>query len=193
MSLTTNVTTPPAGLTPEQTRLVVEYEPRVRKIARKMQWKYADLADGVDLDEMVSDGYVGLLRAARRFDPALGDFGGYAYRCVCQSIREHLGRRAARRAREVPVTDLGLTDENGDPVGMELLALDRAASAEDTVALEELLGTLSRDERYCIEKLYLERATQAEVAEVLGVSQRMVGKIAEKALAQMRSLGGGEE
>jgi RNA polymerase sigma factor for flagellar operon FliA len=56
-----------ARLTAEQERMLIEHLPIVRSVARQI---YRRLPQHIDIDDMVSDGSIGLMDACARFDPA---------------------------------------------------------------------------------------------------------------------------
>ena len=64
-------------LTPEQEQLVADYMHIVPAIAKRLVKKLS-LPFWINLDEMVSCGYIGLCKAALKYDPARGKFETYA-------------------------------------------------------------------------------------------------------------------
>jgi len=55
-----------------------------------------------DLDELVSEGYVGFLKAAKTYNPALGiRFSTYAFRCVRQRLIDYSRKEHLHFKREV--------------------------------------------------------------------------------------------
>ena len=75
----------------ERTRLVEEYKPRIRNVARAYRH-----SPGVDPGELVQEGVVGLLRALERYDPELGTpFWPYAAWWVRQAIQRLISERCS--------------------------------------------------------------------------------------------------
>jgi RNA polymerase primary sigma factor len=105
---------------------------------------------GIDLEDLVQEGSIGLLRATDRFDPALGHrFSTYATHWIRQGILRALAEKArairlplsrlpdARRAREATARltkDLGRDPTPSEVAAAAGVALDR---------LEELMPALS--------------------------------------------------
>ncbi len=72
-------------------RLLAEHRELVRKLARL----HLRSAPGMGVDELISEGELGLLRAARKFDPAKGvKFATYASYWIKQGILKAIGKRA---------------------------------------------------------------------------------------------------
>lgn len=67
----------PPPLTPEQQQLVADN----LGLARKAAWDLRRMAAKVQMpmDDTISEGYIGLCAAARTYDPAKGEYGGYGY------------------------------------------------------------------------------------------------------------------
>jgi RNA polymerase sigma factor for flagellar operon FliA len=132
--------------------LVVAYYPMVQRIARRTR---ARLPAGVDVDELVSVGVVGLIEAVERYDPARGiPFEAYAKHRVQGAILDSLRAsdwvpRAVRlRGRALESARRALTDALGrsptvDELAAKLettpeivLSLMKDAAAQQPVALE---------------------------------------------------------
>jgi RNA polymerase sigma factor (sigma-70 family) len=72
-------------LTEAQRRLADEHQELVVKVAKKMLHRF-DPSNS--LDELISYGYEGLVKAAKDYDPALGTtFEGYAFHAVSGAIK----------------------------------------------------------------------------------------------------------
>ncbi|MBX7083324.1 MAG: sigma-70 family RNA polymerase sigma factor [Nannocystaceae bacterium] len=83
------------ALTPEQTRRVEQFAPRVGPMARKM----AQGVSHASADELESAGYEGLIQAAQRYDPETGvPFAAFAYHRVRGAMID-AARRAAPATR----------------------------------------------------------------------------------------------
>ncbi|MDE5966095.1 MAG: sigma-70 family RNA polymerase sigma factor, partial [Lachnospiraceae bacterium] len=96
---------------------------------------------------------------------------------------------AMESAREVESIYNTVSRTNGD----ELLLIDRIQSKEDSsneivqhVTVEQLLNRLPEKEKKIIELRYYEDKTQAQIGELLGISQVQVSRIEKRILKWMR-------
>lgn len=136
--------------------------------------------------ERISDGYLGLVSAARRYDPTLGHaFSTYAIPRIRGAILD--GIRARRGWRRL----------NGGQRVAEAVALgdwiagpeetDRAAIlTSEANRLRFALLTLPTHERQMISLLFYEDRPAVEVAEMTGVSQGRISQIKRSALERLR-------
>jgi RNA polymerase sigma factor FliA len=95
--------------------------PLVQRIARKV----ARMIPSADLDDLVGDGYVGLMRAVDGFDPARGDdLERYATRVVTGAMingvrkREPVSVRVRRAVREADEERFRIANEEGRLPGL---------------------------------------------------------------------------
>lgn len=130
-----------AGDAEARAELVARHLPLVRHLAGRF------VAAGLDVDDLVQAGSIGLLKAIDRFDPERGlQFSTYAVPVILGELRRHLreqagglrvsraGRalaRAARQARQRLTQELGR-----EPSVRELAAAVGAEPAEVLAALE---------------------------------------------------------
>src|SRR5205814_8891589 len=101
---------PPAGASPDEP--AERYLSLVIQIARKFQKR---LPSSVDFDDLVGAGNLGLVEAARRFNPAQGaSFGAFAQHRIRGAITDSLRRiypvsrtfRSQQKAAERATTEL---------------------------------------------------------------------------------------
>lgn len=176
----------------EARRRLIEHNLRlVAHIAKK----YAH--SGVDLDDLVSIGSIGLIKAVHTFRPEAGKLTTYASRCIENEMLMHL--RANRKNRNVVLMgDSVGTDKDGNELSLaDLLGTDpNLVSDEVEVAIE------SRRALQMMSKVLDERETavlrmryglddgeprpQHEVARALGISRSYVSRIEKKALGKLR-------
>lgn len=185
-------------------RLTVENDRLAWWLARKFQWS------GEPLEDLVQEARMGLMHAARRFDPSKGNkFSTYAVTCAHASVLRYLNRRAptvrtpqgiaAPRAISIDVEDdegatifqeaAGEASAHEIAVDGERSALLRAAMTSlDTRSrrlLEMRFGILRPGETRWIGKRG--GSTLGEIADALGVSRSRVRQIEQKALLCLRS------
>ena len=163
--------------------------------------KYA--GSGIDQDDLVSIGSIGLIKAARSYKPESGRLATYASRCIENEILMAL--RANRKTKgdvslnlpvgtdkegnEIMLLDILGTDENEVPDAVAL----RIESSRAIRVLREVLDVRERTVvlmRYGLADGKLH--SQNEIAELLGISRSYVSRIEKKALEKMRDkLNGG--
>ena len=152
---------------------------------------------GIDFEDLISIGSVGLIKAVKTFRTDKNiKLATYASRCIENELLMQL-RKLSKIKGEVSL-DKPLSD---DGEGNQLLLADIMASETDEIAssmdsssdkeiLWEILGRLERREqeimilRFGLEGQ--EELTQKEVADKLGISQSYISRIEKKILVKMK-------
>jgi RNA polymerase sporulation-specific sigma factor len=151
---------------------------------------------GEEVDDLISIGTVGLIKAIGTFKPDKGTrLATYAARCIENEILMHL--RTLKRVRG----EVSLYDPIGvDREGNEITLLDVLGSDPDVVPdlvgkrldeskLREKLTLLCPKERQVLELRYGiaggPRKTQREIARMLGISRSYVSRIEKKAVTKL--------
>ena len=169
----------------------------VAHIAKKYQ------GSGLDADDMVSIGAIGLMKAVSSFRPEAGKLTTYASRCIENEILMQL--RAGRKTRGTVQLDdpIGMDKEGNEVRLTDLLGTDKnevsdaAETAIESVRALRLLRTplLDAREKRVVQMRYglLDGAPrpQHEVAKALGISRSYVSRIEKKALEKLRKALGG--
>ena len=152
---------------------------------------------GVDNDDLVSIGTIGLIKAINTFNAEKNiKLATYASRCIENEILMYL-RRIARLKTEVSFDEPLNTDFEGN----ELLLSDILGTSADTVygdieanaekeQLKEALKKLSERERKIMFLRFGlgggEEMTQKDVADLLGISQSYISRLEKKILARLK-------
>ncbi len=152
---------------------------------------------GVDNDDLVSIGTIGLIKAINSFDPTKNiKLATYASRCIENEILMYL-RRTARLKSEVSFDEPLNTDFEGN----ELLLSDILGTSADTVygnieanaekeQLKEALKRLSERERKIMFLRFGlgggEEMTQKDVADLLGISQSYISRLEKKIILRLK-------
>ena len=133
---------PAAAARPPDRAMVATFLPVVRRIARRM---HARLPPGVDLDDLVGAGLLGLLEAAARFEPSRGvPFASYARHRIQGAMVDALRAvdwvplSVRRRAAVVLRARTAWVERHGRLPTLEELVHQTALSAE---VVSQLLGT----------------------------------------------------
>lgn len=150
-------------------------------------------------DDLVSEGCIGLMKAADKFDPNRGKpFVTFAAPYIRQSIEEAINRITG----EVPVMS---TDESL-PVGsnnnftlLNVLEDPDAPRADHTLEqhslsdeLTEAISTLNEREQAVVRRFFgidCQRMTMAEIGEELGLKRERVRQIRDKAMRKLKKQG----
>lgn len=189
-------------------RLVLSNLRLVTNYVGKLEWP-----GGMQRADLEQHGILGLMRAARDFDPANHDnrFSTYAMWWIRQSVLRALKREggpirvpeylfnAARnvsKGREVPENIRELVARyqaiavfstgDGDGVNDVASPPDDAGAAEEAEGLAVALAGLGDRERYVIEARFWRGESLAVVGEVLGVTKERVRQIEALALKRLR-------
>lgn len=155
--------------------LVVRHLP----VARSLAARYA--GRGVEVDDLRQAARMGLVKAARGYDPERGPFLSYAVPMATGEMRRCF-RDLARCVRPQREAD----DERG-PLIEQVGEIDPGFdSAEARVILEEALGNLGDTDLEILRLRYAEGLTQAEIGEKIGATQAQVSRALARILRRMR-------
>ena len=173
-------------------RRLVEHNLRlVSHIARK----YAQ--SGIDQDDLVSIGALGLIKAVRTFKPEAGRLTPYASRCIENEMLMALRGNRKHRNTVLLGERLG-EDKDGNELELEeLLGTDPELvpqAAENAIEARRALSLFrrvldDREREVVILRLGLldgDPRPQHEVAQKLGISRSYVSRIEKKALQKLR-------
>lgn len=172
--------------------LLIEHNLRlVVYIARKFD------NTGVDVEDLISIGTVGLIKAVNSFDADKNiKLATYASRCIENEILMHL-RRVVRLRAEVSLDE----PLNVDADGNELVMADILGTDPDTVGkeleneaecrlLNEALERLNKRERAIMQMRFglggANEKTQKEVADLLGISQSYISRLEKKIIYRLK-------
>lgn len=152
---------------------------------------------GTELDDLVSVGAIGLIKAVQSFDANKNiKLATYASRCIENEILMYI-RKKSKQSHEVSLDE----PLNYDKDGNELLLSDILESDTETASNElekssenKLLWSAirklnSREQRIMELRFGLtgnEESTQKEVADMLGISQSYISRIEKKILNRLK-------
>ncbi|MEE1199852.1 MAG: RNA polymerase sporulation sigma factor SigK [Christensenellales bacterium] len=158
--------------------------------------KYAQ--SGVDTDDMISVGTIGLMKAVQTFRPEAGRLTTYASRCIENEMLMYLRANRKNRCMVLMGESIG-EDKDGNEMQLaELLGTDEdlvADEVENSIESARAIRLMGRvlDEREIrvIQMRYGlddgEPKPQHLVAQKLGISRSYVSRIEKKALGKLRS------
>lgn len=139
-------------------------------LVRRIAARYRQYAGILAWDDLVSEGLVGLVRAAATYDPARGSISTYAIPWIAGEIS-----RAVKRSRA------------SEPLTGDLVAPDEPT--ETPKSLRVAIARLHPVEAHIIDRLYGitgDREPICAVADALGISPHRVRTIRETALRRIR-------
>ena len=153
---------------------------------------------GVMLEDLISIGTIGLIKAVNTFDPGKKiKLATYASRCIENEVLMFL-RRHSRTKLEVSIDEPLKTDWDGN----ELLLSDVLGTRPDTVScnldkeierdiLRDALSHLGEREKQIIMLRFglggHQERTQKEVADLLGISQSYISRLEKRILGRLQT------
>ena len=166
---------------------VDHYGPLVRALARRMLARRTGRAADVDVDEVVAEVFLALVRRdrvlLRRFDPTyrLSTYLGV----ICRTeVLRHLRRG---RRQPVPVQELGHVPDHDGADG-PAAALARQERTEALAALRAALEGLSDRDRLLLTMRFLDGQDYRAIAAALQLSPQSIGQLLTRAKARLREL-----
>ena len=159
--------------------LIARMMPAIRKGAAECT------APGLDFDDAVQEGLIGLFHAVRGFDPAAGQtFTAYAAACIRHAQQD--ARRAALRKKHAPLNysvPLPAAEESTDTrPGPEELAIFGEQYADTLRRMQTELSALERT----VLMAGLEGRTPAQTARELGLPAKNVANALARARRKLR-------
>ena len=154
---------------------------------------------GVDLEDLVSIGTIGLIKAINTFSKDKNiKLATYASRCIDNEILMHL-RKNKKIKTEVSIDASLSFDGEGNELHLEdVLGTDSdivtrgiEEEAERKIMINEVMHLRPRDRDIMILRYGLlgrEELTQKEVAEKLGISQSYISRIEKKVIKRLKVL-----
>lgn len=161
--------------------LLEPYRPLLRHLARRLRLPGVPVPE----EELVQAGYVGLMRAAQRFDAERGvRFITYAASWALGEMRAAM--RAAFEAPELRAISMDAESPGGGRTLGDMLPDD--GISEKAVELRLALARLDAQQRRVIAMRYFEDRTQTEAARLMGSSQAQISRVERRALDCLRAL-----
>lgn len=157
-------------------------------IARSFQ---KSTTGGIEYDDLVQEGMVGLVKAARTFDESRGFlFSTYAGNCIQKEILAYM-KRQRKHKRSISINQ-DIRGFQGVPVE-EILGYSQKEyeNVWKRDLLERCIRSLNQSQREIVLLYYGKGLKQKEIAKQLGISQGQVCRIIKRCLEKMRKILGG--
>lgn len=149
-----------------------------------------------EMEDLISIGTIGLIKAVSSFDSSKGKLSTYASRCIDNELLMLL-RSKKKTSKEVSLYEPIGTDKEGNEINLldiiESEQIDVIDKMELAVNLKKLGGILQNLEEREKEIIFLryglatgKEVTQREIGEKLGISRSYVSRIEKRALNKLR-------
>ena len=157
--------------------------------------KYQNVEE--DMEDLISIGCIGLIKAVNSFDSGKGRLATYACRCIDNELLMYF-RAKKKVSREVSLYEPIGMDKEGNQIHLldivESEEPDVVEMMERTRQIEKLLGlvpkVLQERELYIVVHRYglfgNKAMTQREIASAVGISRSYVSRIEKKALDKLK-------
>lgn len=156
-------------------KLVVQYVPLANKLAYQ---KKKSLPKFVDVEDLKSAAYLGLVEAASRFDDTLGiAFSTFAYPRIFGAIHDYLREQGwIKRGDLTPVLSLDLPSDDGE--NCVLKDTIEGKRLDDTEECFEVI-TLNLDDqaKAVLRHYFIDEYSMKEVGERFGVSESRISQL----------------
>ena len=170
------------------TVIVTRYLPFIRRRARAMK------AGGLEMDDLVQEGLIGLFQAVRRFDAGCGaSFGGFAAACIVNRMVTAI--RSQNSGKHLPLNSSVSIDDWPDAGLPSRYIQDAAAVPEEIVIMQEkmeahlkrITSVLSQLELQAFQ-LYISGHNYQEMAHILHTSPKAVDNALQRVRKKLRSV-----
>lgn len=170
-----------AGDDPAVTELVARYLPMIRRRASRY------FLPGMEGEDVVQEGLIGLLKAIRLYDERQSSFPSFAAVCVSSTLAT--AAKAALSQKSRPLSDYSSLEE------LESVQKEQAVSPEEEIIiaeqLEELNGRihtlLSSFEQQAL-TLYLSGHSYLEISQLLRTTSKAVDNALQRVRRKLRSV-----
>lgn len=149
-----------------------------------------------EMEDLISIGTIGLIKAVASFDSSKGKLSTYASRCIDNELLMLL-RSKKKTSKEVSLYEPIGTDKEGNEINLldiieteQVDVIDRLELVANLKKLEQILQKLEGREKEIIYLRYGlatgKEVTQREIGERLGISRSYVSRIEKRALSKLK-------
>lgn len=137
----------------------------------------------VETDDLVSEGFLGLLSAIRSYNPEKGVFSAFASACITNKMKTAIAKGSANSLLVTSVDDAFLEEISDSTPGAEDLIILKERNDEIMQQVDELLSEKEREVFY----LYLSAYSYSQIASKLNISPKSVDNAITRAKSKLRS------
>ncbi|BCD61857.1 RNA polymerase sigma factor for flagellar operon FliA [Nitratiruptor sp. YY08-26] len=195
-------------------QIILDNTPLVKKVASKIFFKLPRDA-GIEFDELVNTGIIGLIKAIDKFDESKAQFSTYAYikirgeildylrslHIMPRSMREKI-KKEKEEGKDIPLSNLAIMISMDKAIGsgddsMRLIDVmisddigpeDQAISSQVGDLITMAMEQLSEKEKRTLQMFFFEEREPKEIAQTLGISQSRVSQIKTQAIKKLKTI-----
>lgn len=163
--------------------LVLQYLPLANKLAYQ---KKRSLPDFVDVEDLKSAAYLGLVEAANRFDSKFDvAFSTFAYPRIFGAIHDYLREQGwFKRGDLTPVMSLDSAFDNQDCVLRDTIPSKPNDNTKEN--LEAITLGLDDQDKAIISYYFVEEYSMKEIGEIIGISESRVSQLLKSCKSKIR-------
>jgi RNA polymerase sigma factor for flagellar operon FliA len=198
----------------QKQQIILDNTALVKKVASKIYFKLPRDA-GIEFDELVNTGIIGLIKAIDKFDASKAQFSTYAYikirgeildylrslHILPRSMREKI-KKEKEEGKDIPLSNLAIMismekalgpDEGSSKlidimISDDIGPEDQAISSQMTELLIEAMEQLNDKEKRTLQMFFFEEREPKEIAKSLGISQSRVSQIKTQAINKLKKI-----
>lgn len=200
----------------EKQRIILENTPLIKKVASKIYFKLPKDC-GIDFDELVNTGVIGLIKAIDKYEEDKAKFSTYAYIKIRGEILDYLRslhivprtmRDKIKKEKEdnpdkvIPLSNLAimismekaLSNEEGSLKIVDTLVSNDKGPEEEAIVSEmvenlvKAMSHLNEKERKAIQMFYFEERDPKEISKLLNISQSRVSQLKSQAIIKIKKI-----
>lgn len=163
-------------------QLVSRYLPMIRRRASRYP------LPGLEAEDVVQEGLLGLLKAIRLYDSAQGTFGAFASLCVSSSMATLA--KSALSSRQRPLMDYSSLEDDMDGTALRDRSVgpeEQLIAAEQAAELNRKISSLLSPFEQNVLKLYLSGHSYTEISQLLSSTTKAVDNALQRVRRKLRS------
>lgn len=156
--------------------IIAEYIPLIK--AKASHFK----SNLLENDDLVSEGFLGLLSAIRAYNPQKGAFAAFASACITNRMRSAAAKAASGHLTYLSPDEFHVEEIQDEQPGAEDILIEKEQNHEIMRNIGKLLSQRERQ----VFSLYLSAYSYVQIAQKLGISVKSVDNALTRAKAKLR-------